>query len=83
MSARMAERCHDRAFFHVVRQPDRYACGMVRRPERVIEDAGAHTVEPKRRCLRVGCQNDYAKADSESRRGALTSSVSEGGKSDG
>jgi hypothetical protein len=75
MSVRMAERYHGKLLFHVVRFPARYACGSVRHPEMVNEDAEAHTIEPKRRCLRVGCANDYAKADKAARDAALSSSV--------
>ena len=68
--SRRAERYHGKLIFHVVRQDDRYACGSVRHPEMVNEDVDAHDVAPARRCLRVGCSNDYAKADAEARRAA-------------
>jgi len=50
--------------FHVVRG-NGFACGSVRDGSRVLDEAEARLVLPGNRCRRVGCANDYAKADVE------------------
>lgn len=63
---RIAERRRKSYFFHIVRG-DRYACGAKRDGSLVVEDGAAYKVLPKYRCQRIGCMNDYAKADKEAR----------------
>lgn len=70
-----AERRAGLATFHVVRgellTADRYACGARRELHPVsVELLAAASVVPNQRCLRMGCSNDFAKADREARRAA-------------
>ncbi len=65
---RVAERGRRQHVFHVVRG-DRYACGAKRAAEDPWRDTvPAVSVPAKVQCLRVGCQNDYAKAEAERRK---------------
>lgn len=64
--SRIAEIPRGAATFHVVRG-DRYACGAKRLEDAVELSVHAHQVATTRRCLRIGCVNDYAKADKEAR----------------
>lgn len=64
--ARNALRPTKSKVFHVVRA-DRYACGAKIDAGSVAERRDAHKVNPFDRCMRIGCSNDYAKADREAR----------------
>lgn len=65
--SRMAEQPQGAGTFHVVRG-DRYACGCKRTDRAPVHSScDASTVPPHLRCLRIGCSNDYAKADREAR----------------
>ena len=71
MNARMAESPVGHRAYHVVRTDSRYACGASRVAEAtwlLMPPKPAHEVEPRHRCLRVGCSNDFAKADREASR---------------
>lgn len=61
---RTAERPAGAATYHVLRGA-RYACGAKRDLDRGFDRSLAYAVEPVRRCGRIGCSNDYAKADRE------------------
>lgn len=69
--SRLAEKPESHAVYHVVRDEDRYACGTKRVAAMAefteVKTQLAHEVASNHRCLRIGCTNDYAKADREAR----------------
>ena len=67
MTTRIAERVCVASVYHVVRG-DRLACGAKRLLDMVLDRMDAHDVTTGQRCQRIGCQNDYAKADQEAGR---------------
>lgn len=52
--------------YHVARG-DRFACGARRTGRALAKALPAAIVSHDLRCLRIGCSNDYAKADREER----------------
>ena len=58
------ERTSEHARYHVVRG-ERYACAAKRDPSKSHHSMSADLVSHGARCDRIGCANDYAKADRE------------------